>query len=157
MNSLLLSKRKQVYRLRVTSVGGFDLVQASFGRPHRAGLDGGRYIGRFYAGDGRGSVRYQAKCDQFTPGPLYEIRGRPSLRWGCLAVNFHFGCLCLVSYGLWQMAQPVRGLVWNRTAHLLIRLQPVPFGAWGLLCNRHPRAKLIVRITQRKARSINFW
>ncbi len=100
-------------------------------------------------------VRYQAgECDQFTPGPYMRsgVDRRCAGVFGWL--NFSIWLPLLSLYGLWQMAQPVRGLVW--AGSLPHRLQPVPFGAWGLLCNRHPRQRLIVRIIER-ARPINFW
>ena len=90
-----------------------------FGRPFWGpGLVGGRYIiGRFYAGDGRGLGPLPGRgCDQFTPGPLYEIRGRPSFALGCLAGSIFY--LATTSKSLWSLANGTtsKGLGLGRTA-----------------------------------------
>ena len=81
-------------------------------------------------------VRYQAGGVTNLRLALYMRSGTDRrLRWGVWLAQFSIWLPLLSLYGLWQMAQPVRGLAWAGLLCLLIgfSLSPLAHGAFYVL------------------------
>lgn len=81
-------------------------------------------------------VRYQAGSVTNLRLALYMRSGVDRrLRWGVWLAQFSIWLPLLSLYGLWQMAQPVRGLVWAGLLCLLIgfSLSPLAHGAFYVI------------------------
>ena len=81
-------------------------------------------------------VRYQAGGVTNLRLALYMKSGADRrLRWGVWLAQFSIWLPLLSLYGLWQMAQPVRGLVWAGLLCLLIgfSLSPLAHGAFYVI------------------------
>ena len=81
-------------------------------------------------------VRYQAGGVTNLRLALYMRSGVDRrLRWGVWLAQFSIWLPLLSLYGLWQMAQPVRGLVWAGLLCLLIgfSLSPLAHGAFYVI------------------------
>ena len=83
-----------------------------------------------------GLVRYQAGGVTNLRLALYMRSGTDRrLRWGVWLAQFSIWLPLLSLYGLWQMAQPVRGLAWAGLLCLLIgfSLSPLAHGAFYVI------------------------
>ena len=81
-------------------------------------------------------VRYQAGSVTNLRLALYMKSGADRrLRWGVWLAQFSIWLPLLSLYGLWQMAQPVRGLAWAGLLCLLIgfSLSPLAHGAFYVI------------------------
>ena len=81
-------------------------------------------------------VRYQAGSVTNLRLALYMRSGVDRrLRWGVWLAQFSIWLTLLSLYGLWQMAQPVRGLIWAGMLCLLIgfSLSPLAHGAFYVI------------------------
>ena len=83
-----------------------------------------------------GLARYQARGLTNLRMALYMRLGADHrLRWGVWLAQFSIWLPLLSLYGLWQMAQPVRGLAWAGLLCLLIgfSLSPLAHGAFYVI------------------------
>ena len=83
-----------------------------------------------------GLARYQARGLTNLHLALYMRSGADHrLRWGVWLAQFSIWLPLLSLYGLWQMAQPVRGLAWAGLLCLLIgfSLSPLAHGAFYVI------------------------
>ena len=102
-------------------------------------------------------ARYQAGGLTNLRLALYMRSGADRrLRWGVWLAQFSIWLPLLSLYGLWQMAQPVRGLAWAGLLCLLIgfSLSPLAHGAFYVIAIL---GKAYCQDYAEEGRPINFW